>query len=529
MGNSAKIHFFRNEVLQMTFGREKIFTNEKIITEKNIIDVLRNAIIVHERNAMAIDFLLDYEAGNQPLQRVKNYRSDVNIEDVDNVASEISDFKLAYKWGYPITFVQRGNIDSGNDKEVNAVALLNEYYAIAGMRSKTQELARYIEIAGIGYTYVDINIDYDADEDGENSPFTIDVLDPRYTFVVRTMRGAKKEIILAVSYSVDERGNRYFTCFTKDRRYEVTNEKLENKEQDSGWFLSKEGTIKNVLGKIPIVEWIRSYDRMGCFEKFIPACDGLNIAESDFLNAGDEIVQAVWHCNDVEFPTDEQGNVIKPKKNDWLQTFTTRDGKRPFVSPLTINYDFQGNLSYIMHKRSTILQLAHVPQRNNDSGGSTGVAMSDATGWSAAEADACKDECITEGCKMEEVALVLRAIKRSGYLEEDNPILSLRAIDVQPSIERQKTYELSVKSNFIATLISHGFYGEHVIKEANCFKDPTQVWLDSKDGIIKYQESLWANKVEAVGGEGEKEASENKTSTDPLNQVSNSNRIDGMN
>ena len=51
---------------------------------------------------------------------------------------------------------------------------------------------------------------------------------------------------------------------------------------------------------------------MGCFERQIDDMNALNIIESDICNACDEQVQSIWHCNDVDFPTeivkDSEGN-----------------------------------------------------------------------------------------------------------------------------------------------------------------------------------------------------------------------------
>ena len=68
----------------------------------------------------------------------------------------------------------------------------------------------------------------------------------------------------------------------------------------------------------------------------------------------------------------------------------------PFVKPLTIGYDYGGMLNNVISKRQLILQKCNVPQRNDNSGGSTGVAMSDATGWTQAEVEATKIQGLQE-------------------------------------------------------------------------------------------------------------------------------------
>ena len=160
-------------------GRQIIYTTEPTVTKDNLLDILYAARSTHLKNVTDIKYLLNYEKGKQPLNRVKVVRPDIDFLDIDNIANQITEFKLGYDWGYPISLVQRGINKEGISE---SVALLNDYYELAGNRGKQQELARYIEITGIGYTYIDVNNDY---VEGD-SPFTLDVLDPEFTFVVRS-------------------------------------------------------------------------------------------------------------------------------------------------------------------------------------------------------------------------------------------------------------------------------------------------------------------------------------------------------
>ena len=55
----------------MSIGRIEIFTDEPEITSQNVIKVLQKAVPTHLINASRCDFLLRYEAGEQPLKRKK--------------------------------------------------------------------------------------------------------------------------------------------------------------------------------------------------------------------------------------------------------------------------------------------------------------------------------------------------------------------------------------------------------------------------------------------------------------------------
>lgn len=505
----------------MQNGRAVIFTDVLEVNSENVGEIVSKAMEQHTLNASVIENLIKFEAGEQPILRTKKYRPDIDCKCVDNVANEITDFKLSYNWGNPITLVMREK-DSDDKTISKAVSELNKCFDAQDYKSKQQELARYVEIGGVGYTFIDVNTDY---EEGE-SPFTIDVLDPRCTFIVRSSYYLDKRVMLAVTFYCASDGTKQYTCFSKDTRYELNN-LYEHKERSGE---------TNPLGDIPINEWFRSYDRMGCFERQIDEMNNLNLLISDFTNDVEQNTQAIWHTNDVDFPKKvtknedgtESEEIVKPKGNDWLGTFTTKDGKTPFIKPLAIDYDYSGMLNNIMVRRNLILQKCNVPSRNENKGGSTGIAMSDATGWTQAEVEATRQDQIKDGCKIQEVKIALKAIKLCKGLPSDSPLLKLKHTDVKSSIKRQKTYEMTTKINAYATGVSHGINYKDMLAVINLFDDPQQVAENSKETTEKYLESIFNKTNEAVGGEGEKKPNADRLEQDKSDQITNSPSIDGM-
>ena len=496
----------------MQIGRQRIYTSEPVITYDNVIDILRKATSVHEKNATQMKYLDDFEKGEQPLMRKKTYRKDIDIQACDNVANEVTEFKTSFHWGNPITLVQKSK---DLDKDItDAIYLLNECYESEGIRAKTQHLGRNVEVGCLGYTYVDINMDKDEIEDG-GSYFKLESLEPSNTFVVYSSYYTDKRPMMGVMYRLDSENQKVFTVFTKDLRFEIKNYEHQERSGEA-----------NPLGVIPIIEWFRNYDMMGCFERQISEMNNLNLLVSDFSNDVEQNTQAIWHGNDVEFPTEtiknEDGTVTervkKPGTNEWVITGTTQDGKTPFIKALAVDYDYQGMLNNIITRRALILQKCNVPQRNDNSGGSTGIAMDSATGWSAAETEAQKLQNIMETCKMNEVKVVLRAIKKCPYVPSDSPLLKLKAKDVQPNIKRSKTYELVTKCNSLTTLLSHGFDLQDATQAIPLFEDNTQVIERSGGGVKKYQDAHVFDTT--------KEKIKDKVAADNSDQITNSPNID---
>lgn len=524
------------------YGRSIIWTDAPEITNDNIIGILQKAIPYHLKNASEIEFLDRYEKGYQPLQRKedKKYRPDIDFSTVDNVAAEATEFNTSYRWGNPITLIQRGEVDAGgkDNNESEGIAMLNECYDAQNINSKNQQLGRFVEICGVGYTYVDINKEW---EEGD-SYFTVDVLDPKYAFVIYSSYYTDHRPMAGVSYRVDDDGIKHFTVFTKKQRFEIEESKIINGQTVSGsnYSFGNRSGESNPLGIIPIIEYIRSYDRMGCFERQIKEMDALNLLLSDTLNDVDQQTQAVWHTNDVDFPEEEveveqedgttttEIRIAKPQSGDWLETYTSPDGKQPFIKPLVMEYDYSGMLETVMSKRSLILQKCGVPERNNANGGSTGVAMSDATGWSAAESSANKQQLIIESAKMQEVKVVLRALHKSTDISPDNPMLKLLYRDIRPNVKRNRSFDLITKSNALATLLSHGVNGLHAFKTVNLFEDNTQVWVDSEEMITKYQKKLFdEEKQESSSGQNEADKIPDRIASDISDQRNESPVVDG--
>jgi SPP1 family phage portal protein len=505
-------------------GRKRIYTDANEITLDNVFEVLEEAWAIHEINLCEILYLLEYEKGMQPLQREKTIRTDIDIQVADNLANQITEFKLGYNWGNPITYVQKNMKDlSGNPpaKDDDAITTLNEMNDAEAAYAKDQELARFIEICGIGYQMVDVKRNYDG-----GSVFDLHVLHPMYTFVVYKNDIAETPM-MGVTFRELESGDRYFTCYTKDKLFEVKNMvTIVNGEKKREWAFRYPGGYvgeRNPLGMVPIVEFVRAYDRMGCFERQISDMDALNIEVSDFANATAQTAQEIWWGNDWEFPKDPQtGKEIKPKSGQWVMTRTLANGKSPIIKPLATNFDYDGVQENIVSKRNAILQKCYVPLQTDPGGGSTASAMSLSSGWAAAEAAASKEEQIIRRSKMMVIALELAAVKVRSYWLNSNPITDLALSDIYAKFTRQKTYDLGTKTNAMVAMIKSGVHGRIAMQTVDLFADVAQAWNDSKETIEKFQDSLFVKKEDV-------NVEEKRETADLTDQTRNSPILDGMN
>lgn len=488
-------------------GRRRIYTDEKRIDSNNIISVLGKAYTKHCANVLDMNFLLDYEAGIHPEieDRVKKIRADIDYRVVDNIAHYVSRFHIGYFWGTPLMFIQRGNNENHeSDNTIDDIGItgLNEMLRNGeDISYKRQRIAKYVENTGIGHTMVDIKRKDEFDDDfiliKDNeyigSLCHVYDLDSLCTFCVY-YNGVGNKKLMGVTYVKRENGSPIFTCYTDDSVYEIQDNEIKSK-------------AVNLLGRVPIIEWNRDINMTGCFEHCIADMDALDAQASDMANDSTQRTQDIWWGHNIGLPTDENGNVQEPKSGEWVLTVTPQglndrasDAK---IAPLASTYDGASSQNQLYRKFNHILQKCYVPiQSETTGGGSTGSAMDMSSGWSAAELDALEEQNVIEHAAREELRLILRAIKfvPESVLPENDPVRQVHFTDIDIHFSRRRNYDLSVKANAFATLVGRGVHPRHAIKVCEIFEDSEQVWNDSKDMILAYQNKVCVEQPTQTGG-----------------------------
>lgn len=483
-------------------GRRKIYTDEKEINSNNIIKVLSDAYSVHRKNQMEMQYLIDFEAGIQPLQRLKIVRPEINIEVTDNVANYVTEFKLAYFWGTPAMLIQRSDKDAHNtsaDSDDAGISAMNEMLANGcSIGYKNQELGNFVEKVGIGYRLVDIKTDFSEEKE---ALVDICTLDPRFTFCIYS-NSAKQKKLLGVTFR-KIKGRIYYTCFTKQTRYEISQGKI------------KSATI-NPMESIPIVEYERTVDRTGCFERHLSDCTELNTLVSDFANLTAQQTQEIWWGNDVDFPIDPKTKKpIEVKSGQWVLTSTTPDGKTPQIKALSNAFDTNATLTAIDTRWRRILQKCKVPtQQDSEGGGSTGMAMDMSSGWSAAETEAVREEQMASKAQREELRLIIKALEfvPETILPEKAPIRDIHVGDINFHFSRRKNYDMSVKANALSTLIKTGVHGRHALKFIDGFEDTEATWNDSREMIESIQQAAASGNAANEENRSDRQIDQLKTS-----------------
>lgn len=464
------------------FGRKQIFCDKTNIDKTNILEVLGEAYAIHEQNRAEMLYLFEYVKGRQPiLDREKQIRPEINEKIVDNMASEILEFKLGYEFGSPISYVQRARKDiksrnalfsffkklftsDESKKEDLRVSAINEMMVEECKAAKDLMLAKDVKTCGVGYRLI-----LPKKIKTGVSVFDLLVLNPMNTFVVYS-NDAYREPILGVSYFPHRDGNVTFGCYTKTSYFKIEMGITKGFED---WFEEKPNTV----GMVPIIEYINDYDRMGCFERVIPLMDALNTIDSDRVNDIAQHVQNILWGDNVALDTEQ----YKKLRDDGMILTKSEQGRTATLKYLESVLNQSENQTLVDYVKQQILDITNTPSRSELSGGSTGSATNMSTGWMAAETDAKEKEQIWSASERRETAVILKIIKDSNEVDAD--IAELNLSDIEIKFSRSRTYDLATKCNSLAALIRIGIDPLRAIEVVGLFTDPQQVALDSAERI----------------------------------------------
>jgi len=439
------------------FGRTVIYSSEIEITRDNIIDVLKKVIPVHAKNMSEIDYLYKYYRGDQPiLYREKIVRPEINNKVVENHALEIVSFKTGYVFGEPIQYVRRGESEDISEK----ITRLNEYMFSETKAAKDRELAEWFYICGTGYRMILPDEEF-LDED--ESPFEMDVLDPRFTFVVYN-NGFGKRPLMGVKFIKTENDDYIYSVYTPTTYFEIKNLEIIKEKP-------------HVLGDIPIIEYPANNARLGSFEIVLGLLDALNKTSSNRMDGIDQFIQAFVKFINCDID-EEQFKALKD-----LGAIKVKSDQGVPADVDIVSNELNQTQAQVAKDDiyQMILIICGMPDRNgaNRTTGDTGQAVILRDGWSSAESRARDTELIFKCSEKRFLKLALRIVR-------DSVGLDLRMSDIDIKFTRNRTDNLLVKTQGMQNQLESGVHPQIAIANSGLYSDPEQVYLDSIPYLQKW-------------------------------------------
>lgn len=476
-------------------GRTVIYTDVEEVDNTNIKQVLEDAMSAHERNQNDIDYLYEYYKGDQPiLSRTKTYRDDIVNNVVVNRAYEIVSFLTGYLLSAPIQYIDAANNDSEEDIESSDLVKLTNWCKMAEKDDSDLSLAEWQSICGTAFRMA-LPVEEQGEEMSntgyEPAPFEIYTLDPRYTFIVYSSSLGHKPMLGVTFTTLDDDSKRFY-CYTKNQMFIMDDD-----------YNTVESPKAHILGRVPIVEYPANQSRLGDFEPVILLLDAINAAESDRLDALEEIVDNILCLEGMLIPG-ENGKTQLQSEVDFMKVLKEvkglmiPQGGKAYYLDNAINQTDQQTFADALYDE--VLQIVGMPTRSARSSGwnrssDTGSAAILREGWSQTESRSRNRETIFK--KSERV--FLNCLITIG----DAFGLNLNPVDVDIRFPRRNyTNDSANVTNLVTMLSSDWIRPEFAYEHCNMTPDPHREYLLAK----KWHDEQESKEVDAVMSETEEQA-----------------------
>lgn len=448
----------------MSYGRQKIYTDAKEITAANVVEEVRKAYTTHQINQIDIEKLWKcYRGETNVLKKTKEIRKEINHKINENRAYEIVKFHKGYVFGEPIQYIRRENssaqqVDDVISSEINA---LNGYMADAKKPKCDDSIAEWMYIDGLGYRLTLANKKWTKDSD--ESPLSINSLDPAKTFIVYS--NDIEEIPMMGVYVVKKANG--------DLLFNVYTDKFFFKFGDS----NKLSVEKNHIGMIPIIEYPSENARLGVFEPVMTVLDALDELQS---NRMDDIVQFVNSFLAV-FGAELDDATYK-KLEEWKTLCLPEGTDARYLSGSLSQADVQ-TLKNDFH--GAILTICGMPNRNGGSSTSdTGSAVILRDGWEAAEGRAKATEEMFKSSEMEFLKVALHILRKTVGTK-------LKLSDITIHFTRRNYDNIASKVQVLVAMLNNPkIHPELAFTHCGLFIDPESAYLQSM-AYYEEQQKKW--------------------------------------
>lgn len=438
------------------YGRTVIYTNVDEIDASNVRQVLDSALNIHSSNVEQIDYLYDYYRGKtEILNRTKEVREDILNQITENRAWEIVNFKTPYVVGSPIIY---SSPNDDNSEEVNKFNRLNK---IEGKPTKDYSMVEWMMIAGTSYRAV---LPKEEFEEGD-SPYTIDIPDPRQAFVIYS-GGIHKEQMASVYMVTDSDEVTWYWVYTKDHLYKLNN--ADEVIEVADW------TLKD----FPIIEFPANNARIGSFEIVISLLDAIEELDSNRQDGVMQFIQSLLVLKNCKLPEGYTATTIA--QNGLIEIVSNSDSPAD-VELLAQQLDQQQTQTLKDDFYNAVLTICAIPNRNGGASTSdTGLAVLYRDGWSAAESARKATQQMIEQSEYKSLRLMLKICAETGTLA-----LPLNEINVDFT---QDHYEnLEMKTAVLIQLLSNDKVHPLTAYEVcGLFADPNARYLSG----MEWYESL---------------------------------------
>lgn len=448
------------------YGRAVIYYDTDVVDSSNVAEILEASYEKFGDVQEEVEYLYDYFKGKQDiLNRTKVYNTEILNMIVENRAAEIVNFKTGYLLSAPIQYIDNTSADESID---SGLASITKWCMQENKDASDLEVARWQSICGTAYRMITQN----SEETEDGSPFKIDTLDPRNTFVVYSSRLGHKPL-MGVNFVDLGDDKLLFYVYTPTELF-VLNEKYENATDEQN------PSGAHAYGAIPIIEYPLNESRIGDFEQVISLLDAINNCESDRADATEGFVQSILCLENIGI--EPQGNETQAQAEANFMTqlkeiggmFVPKDGKVYYISPPQLNQEQTQTQVDALY--DAVLTICGMPNRNGGSSTSdTGAAVILRDGWSAAESRARSTEIYFRKSERKFLDIMINICDNIGGLD-----VAPSDVDIRFP-RRNYTNDSANVNNLISMLSCDWIAPEFAYNHSQLTFDPHTDYLKAKE------------------------------------------------
>ena len=476
-------------------GRKTIWTSFDRFDPKRqgeMIAELNSALAIHVENLIAMEYLYWYRRGITPIYtKTKVTRDEINNKVNVNIAESIVNFKDGYFLTQPCFYVSRKEEDEVADK----VDKLNEYLYRSGKQTADNKMIDWFHTVGKANLFVQAN-------DDEEVPFLAYSLDPRSTFVARSLKPGNKVAYAVHTVTLDK--DRIVLDVWDDRYvYTVAGTykgKLATPYPDYVCTAVNVIDIKpNPLKRVPIIEYYYNSIQMGAFEGVVPLLNAISYLQSDRLDGVDQFINSLLVFYNCELGEDEEGNAVTPQYIRAMGAvfLKTIGENKADLKEIVSQLDQEQTQVFIDNLYQEVLAICGMPLTGVDRGysnSSTGQATLVRDGWFQADTSARNTEDLFLESNREFDEIITSILR-------EKKILDIKPTDFTLQFVRNETVNIQAKAQAFQTLLAAGMHPELAAKKSGVSNDPVADMKMSE----KYLKMIWGDPDAPAEPQGEAE------------------------
>lgn len=461
-------------------GRKLIIIDEEV-NRNTIVKILQKAWTKHMKNVVDINFLIDYESGQQNKDVANStpdfYGSNMQKQTTINYASSTVRTIVGY------TYSQGAQITQRKGKHLKDIEKLIDVMSYENSETVDHEAGTIASICGVGFfgtfptkeLYSDYMPDY---------PIVPISLDPRTTFLVCSPELGNPTKLSVTYYVSEEKNKTVFYCYTDTETYTI--------ECDGKGFNNSAQIVDediNPIGLNPISIIKNNQFMRGDFETAIQISDALNLLASDSLTDVENVIKSLLIIINAELTTDE---AKKAKKNRIIQLIG-QPGAIPDAKFIYQQLDSTGIKELREYIEEAYKTVTGTPDRKTRSGGGgdTGDAVKLRDGWADIEIVARIKENYFKIAKKKQLAVAIKILQLLNQVSKE---FKLEDIDVK--LPRNKNDNIQTKAQSYSTLMATNTIApEDALSMADMTTDITGVVSRGQ----KYQEQKKSDISESQG------------------------------